>query len=233
MSVNSFQIWDMICMRKYMENDHRWAGSYFNVMLLKWCLASRLKLYSYSYSSWLRPTILYHTLMTDKTKVVYFHLCRDHVIIDHNFSKNDLSNLVIIKSSRDSHSSCIIAIRLRYCISNYFSRARSRRKVLLMSCHAYQIDAIRNTIHDPNQVKQSQLTQRYLFAIWWEIYSVSKWFHAKWFESHLWYEALNFVFSFCEINSSYIKLKTPIQKYDPRNILNVSTSDKHLFIRSF
>ena len=164
----------MICMRNDTENHHRWAGSYFQRHALKMMSRVSPEINSYSYSSWLRPTILYRTLMTDKRKVVYFDLCRDHVIIDHNFSKLIFSTFVIIKSSRDSHSSCIIAIRLRYCISNYFSRARSRREVLLMSCHAYQIDAIRNTIHDPNHVKLSKLTQRCLFTIWWKIYSVRK-----------------------------------------------------------
>ena len=68
-----------------------------------------------------------------------------------------------------------------------------RRKVLLMSCHEYQIDANRNTIHDPNHDKYPKLTQRFVFAIWCKIYSSSKWFQAKWFESYLWFEALNFV----------------------------------------
>ena len=125
------------------------------------------------------------------------------------------SNFVIIKSSRDSHTSCIMTIRLRYCISNYFSRKRIRRKVLLMSCHEYQIDANRNTIHDPNHYKYPKLTQRFLFAIWWMIYSSSKWLHAKWCEFHLWYEALYFVISFFRDKLSYITMEPPIQKYDP------------------
>ena len=72
-------------------------------------------------------------------------------------------NFVIIKSLRDSYSSCIIMIRLRYCI---FFRARVRREVLLMSCHEYQIDATRRTINDPNHEKYPKLSQRFFLTIW-------------------------------------------------------------------
>ena len=43
MSVNSFQNWDMICMRIDSSNDHRWADAYFQLYHLMMLFASRLK----------------------------------------------------------------------------------------------------------------------------------------------------------------------------------------------
>ena len=167
-SVNSFQNWDMVCMRLDISNDHRWADAYFQLYHLMMIFRVSSEIWSYSYSSSLRRVILYRTLMTDKTAIVCFHLSRDHVIIDHKFSNFFFfPNFVIIKSSRDSYSSRIIVIRLRYCI--FFFRARVRREALLMSCHEYQIDAIRNTINDPNHEQYPKLTQRFFIAIWGKI----------------------------------------------------------------
>ena len=138
------------------------------------------------------------------------------------------SNFVLIKSSRDAHSSCIMTTRLRYCISYYFFQSACAK-----SCHEYQIDTNRNTIHDPNHYKYPKLTQRFLFAIWWKIYSSSKWLHAKWWESHLWYEALYFIISFFRDKLIIHYNGASDSEIWRQKYSEISTSDKHLFIRSF